>query len=449
VIADSRVAIVIGGNLAGCLAAKVLLQHYDRVFILEKADFDDEVGTRRGVPQEHHVHLLLLKGKQVLEEIFPGILRQLEAAGAIVADLGHDIKWYQCGRWKSRYKTGIEAHYCSRRLIDNTIRMQIRRESRVSVISGATATALMSSGKNVTGVEYIHAGTTHRCAADVVVDASGRGSRAPKWLAALFPDEKIVEERIETQLGYASRVYKCLPQFRHLWKVLLVLPSAPRQRAMGVISPIEGDRWLATTGGWFGHYPTTDPDDFLAFLSRLPARDIFDVVNQAEPLSDVYRFGMRGSVRYRYELMGRWPTGFLVIGDALCSLNPLYSQGMTLLALEVQCIRDCLKQLLAGSLSIHAVQRSVCKVVIPAWSMAKEEDMRFPEINGAHGIRMSMRQWYGASLGKLSANNRLALQTQVAVTNLVAPPSLLYHPRIVGPLLMDRLRETVHRRTAS
>jgi 2-polyprenyl-6-methoxyphenol hydroxylase-like FAD-dependent oxidoreductase len=436
-------AVVIGGNLAGCLTGQVLSTYCQRVVILEKGDFDDEVGVRRSVPQEHHVHLLLLRGKQILEEIFPGLLADLDHAGAVIADLGHDVKWYQYGHWKNRYRTSISAHYCSRRLIDNTVRRRIRQNPCVSVMSRARVTGLLPSGGRVAGVEYEQAGGTHRLAADFVVDASGRGSRVSQWLAALLPGVTIAEEHLETKLGYASRIYKSLAQYRHLWKVMLVLPMPPRQRAMGVISPIEGDRWLVTTGGWFGHYPKPDPDDFLKFLSQLPTQDIYDVVRRAEPLSEVFGFGMSGSVRRRYDQVANWPPGFLVVGDALCSLNPLYSQGMTLVAMEVRRLRDCMRQLCAGTLSTRDVQRQIGEVVIPAWSMAVEEDMRFPETDGPRALRMKVRHWYGARLGRLSATHRLALQTQVAVTNLVAPASQLYRPGILGPLIFEGLREAI------
>src|SRR5690242_20318706 len=128
--AAARHAIVIGGSIEGCLVAQALSEQFARVTIIEKGAFDGENRDRRSVPQERHVHLLLLRGKQVLERMFPGCLAELEAAGATVADLGHDVKWFHYGQWKNRYPTGIFAHYCSRGLIDATLRRRILANKR-------------------------------------------------------------------------------------------------------------------------------------------------------------------------------------------------------------------------------------------------------------------------------------------------------------------------------
>lgn len=438
----SKTAAVIGGNWTGCLVAQVLSHYYDQVVIVEKGDFDDETQARRSVPQEHHVHLLLLKGKAILEEIFPGLLQELEQHGAVVADLGHDVKWFQYGRWKSRYKTFISAHYCSRRLIDNLVKRRIRKNARISVVSSATATGLVTAGNTVNGIEYRAGGTSHRLSADLVIDASGRGSRTSQWISSLLNTE-LVEECLDTRLGYASRIYQSVPQYRHLWKVLLVLPWAPKQQAMGVISPIEGGRWLVTTGGWFGNFPDANPENFLDFLKTLPVPDIYDIIKSAVPMSEVFCFGMPGSRRRRYDLLPEWPAQLLVIGDALCSLNPLYSQGMTLAALEVCALRDAMAQLAAGELRAHEVQRRIGNVTNGAWTMAVEEDMRFPEAGHPRGRALKFRHWYGAGLGRLSATHRFALQTQVAVTNLVAPATVLYGWRLLLPVIAGRIGDAL------
>ncbi|RDS82608.1 NAD(P)/FAD-dependent oxidoreductase [Dyella psychrodurans] len=435
-----KTAIVIGGNMMGCLAAEVLSKHLDRVLVIEKGDFDDETGYRKSVPQEHHVHLLLLRGKQIFENIFPGFLDELGEAGAEIADLGHDVKWYQYGRWKNRYKTGISAHYCSRRLIDNVVRKRVRSNEKVKVISYATTYGLCYDGTRVSGVKLRVGGSEHEEFADLVVDASGRGSRSSEWIGEFCGDKECVQQDlVETRLGYASRIYRRDPKYRDLWKVLLVLPKPPQQRCMGVISPIEGDRWLVTTGGWFGHYPKPNPEQFLDYLGQLPVPDIYEIIRQAEPLSDVFGFGMPGSLRRRFDLLTRWPEGYFVLGDALYSLNPLYSQGMTLCALEANCFRKMLGGFLAGRISAHEIQKEVSKVVEPAWNMATEEDLRFPETIGHRTPAVRLRHWYGMGIGRLSAKHRLALKTQIGVTNLVTPSGQLFRPEIVGGVLLDKL----------
>src|SRR5437016_5834986 len=113
--------VVMGASLVDCMAAAAAAQCSDRVTLIEKGEFGDDVGDRQSVPQEKHVHLLLLRGTQVLERFFPGIVGELEGAGAVAVDQGHGVKWLQRGRWKQRYPTGICAHYCSRGLIDRQV----------------------------------------------------------------------------------------------------------------------------------------------------------------------------------------------------------------------------------------------------------------------------------------------------------------------------------------
>ncbi|MEX3628907.1 MAG: FAD-dependent oxidoreductase [Burkholderia sp.] len=313
-------AVVIGGSVAGCLTAAVLAHRFARITVIEKGDFHDETGPRCSLPQEHHVHLLLLRGKRIIEGVFPGFLAALERDGALVADLGHDVKWYQGGRWKNRYHSGIHAHYCSRRLIDNQLRRQLASLDKVSILSNTRVSRVLFEGRGaaraVSGVMLdADDGGERTLPASLVVDASGRGTRLPDWL-----DEgrfgRVETSVVKTELGYASRIYRRVPAHAAAWQVLLVLPSAPRQRSMGVISPIEGGRWMVTTGGWFGNFPSNDPEQFLAALAALPVPDIHQVIREAEPLSEVATFRMPGSRRTYYDRLPDWPAGLLVAGDA-------------------------------------------------------------------------------------------------------------------------------------
>ncbi|MBM7115176.1 NAD(P)/FAD-dependent oxidoreductase [Melittangium boletus] len=438
--AQDRHAIVLGGSIGGCLAAEVLSSVFGRVTLIEKGDFEDDLKDRRSVPQEKHVHLLLLRGKQVMEEIFPGLLQELEQAGADVADQGHDVKCFHYGNWKNRFRTGVSAHYCSRGLLDNLVRRRIRANPRITVLSKTRVLGLQfheGGAPCVRGVVLEE--PARELAADLVVDVSGRGSRTAEWLAKEGLGE-VRKTLVETKLGYASRVYRRRPEFADRWKVLLVLPKPPHNRAMGVISPIEGDRWLVTTGGWFGEFPKADPDEFLRFLGTLPVPDIQEIIRDAEPLSDVAGFGIPGSFRRHYEDVPVWPQGLLVMGDALCSMNPLYSQGMTLCALEADVLRRQLPVWLRGGLGLQVIQRQLVDVIEPAWNMAVSEDMRFPETQGRRSLSLKFHHWYGSGLCELAASHRLTLQTQVGVTNLVVPPSQLFRPEIAARVVLNKLR---------
>lgn len=442
--AGPRHAVVIGASIAGCLAAEVLSRSMDRVTLVEKGSFRDGTAPRRAVPQEKHVHLLLLRGKQVMEGIFPGMLAELEAAGAVVADLGHDVKWYQAGCWKQRFPTGIRAHYCSRALLDQVVRARIRANPRITVLDETRVadlrfTAAQAAPRRVSGVMLEHGGELAELDASIVIDAGGRGARTADWLArAGFGT--VEQTDIRTALGYASCIYRRRPDPARRWKVLLVLPRAPGERRMGVISPIEGDRWLVTTGGWFGQFPAPDREAFLAFLRTLPAPDVYDEIAGAEPLSEVAGLQIPGSQWRHYERLPAWPEGLLVMGDALCAMNPLYSQGMTLCALQADTVSARVADWLNGQVSCARIQGELAAVVQPAWDMAASEDLRFPETAGRRTLGLRWRHWYGAQLARLSGSHRLALQVQVGVTNLVVPPDQLYRPAILGAIALQAMR---------
>ncbi|MGE7956468.1 FAD-dependent oxidoreductase [Pseudomonas sp. NPDC089530] len=440
--ARGRHAVVIGGSVTGCLTAAVLARRFERVTVIEKSDFFDETGPRQSLPQEHHVHLLLLRGKQIIEGIFPGILDALEQGGAQVADLGHDVKWYQGGRWKNRYRSGIYAHYCSRRLIDNQLRRALLGVLNVEVVSSTRVTRIEFAGagpsRRVEAVTVDDGRSERTLRCDLLVDASGRGTRLPTWLKEAGFGE-VETSVVKTELGYASRIYRRIPAYAEQWQVLLVLPKAPLQRSMGVISPIEGDRWMVTTGGWFGHFPGNDPQEFLQALAALPVPDIHAVIRDAEPLSPVHTFKMPGSRRTHFDRVEHWPAGLLVVGDALSSMNPLYSQGMTIGALEADCIDRQIDEVLRGGQSFRQLQGQLCGVVDGAWNMATTEDFRFPETVGERSWRTRFHHWYGAGLGQVSASNRRALETQIGVTNLVMDPSRLYTPAIASRIALNAL----------
>src|SRR5690349_15916126 len=173
-----RHAIVLGGSIGGCLAAEVLSSVFDRVTLIEKGDFDDNLNERRGVPQEKHVHLLLLRGKQVMEEIFPGLLSEMERAGAEIADQGYDVKCFHYGQWKNRFYTGVSAHYCSRSLLDNLVRRRIQANPRITVLSKTRVLGLKFHREGapcIQGVLLDESAPVRELAADLVVDVSGRG----------------------------------------------------------------------------------------------------------------------------------------------------------------------------------------------------------------------------------------------------------------------------------
>lgn len=449
---EANHAIVVGSSIAGCLAARVLADHFAHVTVLERHDVPVDADTpRKGVPQENHVHLLLERGKTLLDGLFPGFLGELERRGAVVADLSRDIRWMHYGVWKERFDSGITAHYCSRALVDDVIRGRLRALGRVDFVPGSTVRGLLTEGGSngrVRGVRYTRGGRELDLAGALVVDATGRGSQAGDWLAALgYP--RVDESTVQADLGYTTRIYERRREFARDWKVMLVLPKPPATRRMGVISPIEGDRWMVTTGGWFGEYPAAKEAEYLDFLRGLPSQEIYAVIKDAKPLSSIRSYRMKGGLRRHYERMARWPEGFVVMGDALCSFNPLYSQGMTVCAMQADALRVAAAPLGGpGALSRHALrlQRAIASAVEPSWAMARAEDLRFPETVGLRTLSLRLQHWYGSRLVVASARDKVVLVALLRAINLVDDGRRLHRPEIVARVVSDAVRGFVARR---
>ncbi|WP_163779999.1 FAD-dependent oxidoreductase [Myxococcus vastator] len=441
--APSKHAVVIGASIAGCLAARVLRERFERVTVLERNTIPSEPAPRKGVPQENHVHLLLQRGKHILANLFPGFLNELEQKGALVADLSRDIRTFQHGRWRQRFDTDIRAHYCSRGLFDSVIRQRLALVPGITFISQAEVASLRSEdgGRHIQGVTLTQEGKTTTMEADLVVDASGRGSRTEQWFKSLgiaSPERSVVA----ANLGYATRIYRQLPRYTNQWKVLLVLPKPPYSRRMGVISPIEDQRWMVTTSGWLGDHPPSDEGDYLEFLRNLPVPDIYEVIREAEPLSEISLFRMPGGLRRHYERVTPWPGGFLVIGDALCSVNPIYSQGMSICAMEAEVLNDHIDALARPSgPACHAVQQALAQVVAPAWGLAESEDMRFPELGGERPLSLRWQHWYGERLVEASARNRDVSVALLRVTNLMDDGRQLQRPGMMMRVLTESLKQ--------
>jgi 2-polyprenyl-6-methoxyphenol hydroxylase-like FAD-dependent oxidoreductase len=439
-----RTALVIGASLAGMLAAHVLARRFDRVVLLERGEEVNGVEPRRSVPQERHVHMLLQRGKHVLDAMIPGFVEELERNGAVVADASRDVQLYHRNRWKRRFETGIHTHYCTRGLIDHVIRERLRENPKIEFRSNTRVTGLVCSETKfaVSGVNAVIDGQPQQVLGDLVVDASGRGSQADRWLEELgCPPVRVSE--VTSKLGYGTRVYQRRREYEHDWKAMMVMPTAPQARRMGVVSPVEGDRWMVTTGGWLGECPGTSEGEFLDFLKSLPDPAIYEVIRDAVPLSEVSIYRMPGGVRRHYEEMARWPGSFFVIGDAMCSLNPIYGQGMTVSALEVEELGDGLDVLIEGGATAdgtRALQRRIATHVAVPWGMAEAEDLRFPEVEGERGWKIRLQHTYGAMVAEASSVDEVVCKRLLQVINLVVPPAALMAPRFQARVLTTAAR---------
>lgn len=428
-------AIVIGGSMAGLLAARVLSEHYKDVVIIERDDLSVEGQNRRGVPQGRHAHAILAGGLNVIEELFPGISDELVSRGAIPSDPLNDGRWFMEGNDLKRVPSGTCAIMLSRPLLEDGVRRRTRDIANVRILDDHAVRELITEGERVTGL------TTDReaIAADLVVDASGRGSRAPKWLKSLGFNPP-PEESVEVQLVYTTRIFR-----RHQCHMngdsFVVVPPTPEGKRGGVALSKENDEWIVTLFGHFGNQAPSDLEGFIEYARTLPAPHIFELLQSAAPVGDAAVMHYPASVRRRYEKVDRSPDGFIVFGDAICSFNPVYGQGMSSAALQSNALLDSLRY---GSADLAArFYRAAAKVIDNPWSIAVGTDLRMAETNGLRGPDVRLINWYMSKLHRRGHDNADAALAFIRVAQLLEPPTSLMRPGMALRVLISAVGRIV------
>ncbi|GAA3625111.1 FAD-dependent oxidoreductase [Streptomyces fenghuangensis] len=432
---SARSAIVLGGSLAGMLAARALAD-FATVTVVERDTLPEGPGPRRGLPQAQHTHVLWSGGARAVEELLPGTADLLRGRGAHHVPVPTDMVVLSPRGWFRRWEESHHTLLCSRELLDWTVRRQVLGHERVTVLEGATAEGLLGDATAVTGVRVRRAdGGEERLTADLVVDATGRASRASSWLRELGLPAP-AERRIDPGLVYASRVFRAPPAVRALGRFPTVFVQADPRRAPGqgaLLIMIEDGRWLVTLSGTRGGEPVKESDAFVDFALRAPRHPLIGrLIADAEPLTGVTLTRATANYRRYYERMRRWPEGFAVLGDALAAYNPSYGHGMSTAAQSAVALRDTVGRhgWDAPGLARH-VQRAVAGPVDAAWILAVGQDVLYPGAT-EHGptFRDKLASAYISRLLHTATGNGWVARRITDVTSLERTASVLGDPRL-------------------
>ncbi|MFI9105434.1 NAD(P)/FAD-dependent oxidoreductase [Streptomyces fildesensis] len=434
---SSEHTVIIGAGLAGLLAAAVIGATGRRVTVLEQDRSDGSPVPRGGVPQGRQPHVLLYRGLCAIEELLPGLRAQLIAAGGVPLDTG-DLAWLGERGWAPFGIPAFELVSATRPLVEHLVRRRVAAQAGVELRSGARVSGLHRPTTATGGGWLIESANTPPISADLVVDASGRSSRLPHWLARCGTGEPPTTT-VDAGFGYAGRVYAAPPD--HLGRVagIVMLPtqSAP---AGGVALPVEDGRWLVAAVGAGDHRPPRDPEGFDAFLARLRDPALSEFTRSARPLGDITVHRRTNNVRRRYDRLTPWPDGLLVIGDALCAFNPVYGQGITVAATQALLLRQAL-----ASAARPGWQRRLMRLFHKAtdlpWAIATGEDLRHIGAQRQRpGADTLFARWSG-EVDRLAAHGDLRAQrTLDRVYHLVGSPIELFNPALLTTALRGRLR---------
>ena len=393
-------AVVLGASMAGLLAARVLADFYQAVTVVERDVLPTDPVNRRGVPQGRMIHAVQTRGLQIMDELFAGLAHELEAGGAATWD-GRDFSKFRVsvGGYRLGQLTSLpnpqpmSVAFPSRRFLEWSVRHRVRAIPNVTILEGHDLTGLTATADRdrVTGVRMVSrgSGTEGTLTADLVVDATGRGSRTPIFLEELGYGRPPQDE-LMVHLAYACQLVRIAPSALDA-HMIAVTPEPGRPTMFGVIG-YENNTGMFAVGTMAGLQPPSTRAEMLEFAADLASPQVLKALREAEPLEDVGHYRVPSNRWRRYDKMRRTPDGLLVIGDAICSFNPIYGQGMTVSAIEATVLRDCLRR---GERNLpRRYFHASSKHVRVAWQTAVGSDLALPEVAGRRPFSMRITNAY-------------------------------------------------------
>jgi 2-polyprenyl-6-methoxyphenol hydroxylase-like FAD-dependent oxidoreductase len=423
-------AIVIGGSIAGLMAARVAADFFEQVTVLERDEIADRPAAHKSVPQANHLHALLLGGQQVLSSLYPDFTDRLQKLGAVRFRIGQDIGFYTekgkayspSGSVKEPRDLGSYGYSQSRGLLEYCLRQCTLELPNLKLRTQTQAQALLHENGRVRGVRVAGSGGEESLAADLVVDAGGRGSRAPRWLSDLgfqTPDETT----IGCDFAYSSAKFR-KPVGYDGEPVLLCGGTPPKYTSGGGLAAIEDGLWMVSLGGRFGDYPPTDPEGFFAFAKAIPNPRLHDLIKNAERVTEISHHRFPTSVQRHYERLGAFPERFVVLGDALSSFNPVYGQGMSSAAMQARALQQVLNDRAAGQ-GLDGLAASffpkAAEVIATPWLLAGATDFVYPQTKGDRPPGMDEGARYFAALDSIVAEDIEVHRMVTEVAQLVRP----------------------------
>jgi 2-polyprenyl-6-methoxyphenol hydroxylase-like FAD-dependent oxidoreductase len=446
-------AIVIGGSMAGLLAARVLSDHFDQVTILDRDRFPEGPEVRKGVPQAHHIHVLLVRGRQILEQLFPGLDAELIAGGVKPLEWGYDSISLTAAGWIPRFHSGLHSYTVSRAFLEWAVHQRVAANNRVHIMDSGEAVGLLtdSARASVTGVQvrFRRGGSEEgegeqSLRGDLVVDASGRTSRTPEWLKALGYDAP-PETVVNSFVGYATRLFERPANFGGDWKLMFIFAQPPRLARGGIIAEIETGEWIVSLGGAARDYPPTEETAFMEFCRTLATPEFYEAIKDARPTSPIYGFQRTANQLRHYERLTRWPENFVVTGDAVCAFNPIYGQGMTVAGLDALLLDACLReqrQAGNGTRGMGLVfQKRLAKSNDGPWLLATGEDFRYPTTEGGKpDVTTRLTHRYMDRIIDLLPENDELCRIFFNVTNLTQPATVLFQPYVLKEVARNLFR---------
>ncbi|MEP2783046.1 MAG: hypothetical protein ABJO67_20350 [Pseudoruegeria sp.] len=420
--------VVIGAGIAGLLAAAAVAPYVDHVTLVEQDTYEyGPRAPRRRVPQGTHVHALLDSGRQVLDRLLPGFTQDAMACGSLSLAVRSRWRSYDGHRWAHPHDTGPVILSQSRSQLEFLIRQRVTALTNVRIKCARVCGLVEGQGGRLNGLQIrVNSDALEQLPVSWVVDASGRAGQTTKWLKDLGYAQ-LSETVAAPDVRYASMILgrtdgNTAP---NAW---LQLAQAPDTRGL-VLAPIEGDRWIATITDRFGAAVPKNSEEFMQALMGDFDAQYRKICAEVVPVGDVSRFHI-GTVRLRDFESSRLPIGFLPIGDAVATFNPLHAQGMSVAALQAEAMGKAFAGPLrrdGASLQTHYLFQALA-ISRNAWQIGRAVDMSYPNFQiGADPEAKRQARALGAAFAAATARRDIARQVDRTL-HMLEPFSALTEP---------------------
>jgi 2-polyprenyl-6-methoxyphenol hydroxylase-like FAD-dependent oxidoreductase len=421
-------ALIIGGGFAGMLAARVAADFFRRVVVCEKDAIADDARPRRGVPQGPHIHGPLLGTIQILSELFSGLRTALAASGAATVNTGIGIRTFIGGRWTPQRDFGLSFPMQTRGLLEHVMRMQLSSRTNVLIRRGCRVVGLMNSGDRIAGVAVRDGnGMEDTIEGDLVIDASGRGSRVVRWLADLGYEAPRV-----SQINIDVRYVSCLvgiPRGYPDAHIGLRIREGPRT---GACFPVEDNKWIVSLSGRFGDYPPAEVEGMIQFAETF-SPEIAQRV-RAGVIGELASFYFPCSLHRHFESMPRLPQRFLPIGDTVMCLNPVYGQGMATAGIQAKKLAAELTDRRNAGHGLDEIAAKVLPRYVDVldylWRAAAIGDFSLDQTTGDRPAGLTESGRFAEALAKLAHDDAEVHRIALRVQQLLDPPEALIHSGI-------------------
>jgi len=413
--------------MGGLLAARVLSDFYGTVTVVERDKLPDAADQRRGVPQGRHFHVLWSRGADELVRLFPGIHDDLIAAGAEVCDdgdlsrvsirlAGHELS--REGKFSD--PSAVKLHLLSRPLLESHLRQRVSAIDNVEILDGHDfVDPIAPNPHRVTGANIVDrdSGAKRELNTDLLVDAMGRSARTPAFLDGLGCGRPAAE-RSTTNANYTSLLMR-IPEGIIKERMTFVVPE-PKKPTGGAFSVYEHDTWIFTLTRLADNEPPNDLTGMIRMATQFAPPALLRALKRGEPIGEISVFRYPGAIWRRYDQMDRFPAGFLVFGDAICSTNPIYGQGMTVAALEATALQDCLADG-NGDLS-RRFFAAAADHIGPMWASNQFNDLYMDSEDPDHAASKELLDFREAVLSAAESSPALTEKLYRSM-NLVDPPT--------------------------